>query len=887
MRIVGVLITLFCCCANLCLAQKTIKGTVKDVRGLALESVSINLKDQDGNTVSFTRSNQKGQFTIALKDSRVAGYTLESSSIGYKTIRFKILTAEKDVDLVMEESQTMLENVTIKNRPALLSKGDTLNYRTSDFADKQDRSIGDVLKKMPGIEVAENGKISYNGRSISNFYIDGDNVLDDRYNIGTKSIPQGAVDKVQVIQNDQPIKMLRKNNNSDDVALNLVIKDDATLKVMGDATLGVGAPARYDENLNAMLFNKQYKFINNIRGNNIGNDPGIDLTSHNLSDYLKRLENYKTGVLLSTGAAGVPTLPQSRYLFNNAGMANLNNLYKLKPDLQLKANISYLYDLRKQQYNKYSETYLTQYTVRYTEVQNNKINPQQLRAQFNLNGNADEYYLNNTLLLDFAPSTVTSDFSINNVQAKQSLKQHTLDLSNELNYKKKLNSDHIINFYSYLNRTTQPEQLNVTPGLNADVLNGNESYLGLHQQLELPTWYTNNNLTFAFVKNKFVQNYKLGFNLQQQHLQSELLLRQNNEAMELLSDNSLNDLRWLKSKLYADATYEFSTSKLNASMSVPLSYNRITYNDSKAGLDQQLRKVFLNPSLNLKYQIATETFLTTHYSFKNDLGGIDDVYRGTILKNYRTLYSNDAPILESKTHSVGGGLNFRKAIDMFFFNISGNYSDVELNTISSFTLNDNIQQRIVLPLINHSQNLLINASASKYLFSLQSTVNAGVSYSRNNFQQLQNTELFPFQAASLSYKAGIESKITSFLNLSYKANLSLSTNKVNTGTGIETKYQQLRQQSTIAITTVKNVYLNLSAEHLFTHQANQPNLSYVFADANIRYKVLKIKTDFELGMSNLANIKRFDAIYLSANSFTTGTYQIPGRVVMLKGTFSF
>jgi hypothetical protein len=82
MRIVGVLITLFCCCANLCLAQKTIKGTVKDVRGLALESVSINLKDQDGNTVSFTRSNQKGQFTIALKDSRVAGYTLESSSIG-------------------------------------------------------------------------------------------------------------------------------------------------------------------------------------------------------------------------------------------------------------------------------------------------------------------------------------------------------------------------------------------------------------------------------------------------------------------------------------------------------------------------------------------------------------------------------------------------------------------------------------------------------------------------------------------------------------------------------------------------------------------------------------------------------------------------------------
>ena len=887
MRGVGLLITLFCCCVNLCLAQKALRGTVKDVKGSALESVSINLKDQSGNTVSFTRSNQKGQFNLPLKNDDVAGYTLESSSIGYKTIRFAILSVDKSVDLVMDESETMLENVMIKNRPSLLSKGDTLNYRTSDFADKQDRSIGDVLKKMPGIEVAENGKISYNGKSISSLYIDGDNVLDDRYNIGTKSIPQGAVDKVQVIQNDQPIKMLRKNNNSDAVALNLVIKDDAKLKVMGDATLGAGVPSRYDENGNAMLFNKRFKFINNITGNNIGRDPGIDLTSHNISDYRKRLENDKPDVLLSTGAAGVPTLPQSRYLFNNAGVANFNNLYKLKPDLQVKANVSYLYDLRKQQYNKYSETYLPQDTIRYTEFQNNNINPQQLRAQFNLNGNADEYYLNNTFLFDFAPSKTTSEFSINSVQANQTLTQRTLDLSNELNYRKKLKSEHVINFYSYFNRTTQPEQLDVTPGLNADVLNAGTSYLGLQQELKLPTWYTNNNLSFAFVKKKFVQNYKVGFNLQQQQLQSELYLMQNDETLERLSDQALNDLKWLKSKFYADATYEFITSKLNASASMPLSYNSITYNDLAAGLDQQLRKLFLNPSVNIKYQLATETFLTTSYSFKNGLGGIDDVYRGTILKNYRTLYSNDAPILESKTHSVGGGLNFRRAIDMFFFNMSANYSDVELNTISSFTLNDNIQQRIVLPLINHSKNLLINASASKYLFAFQSTLNVGVSYIKSNYQQLQNNELFPFQSTSLSYKAGLESKITSFLNLSYKANLSLSTNKANTGAGIETNYRQLRQQSTIAITTVKNVYLNFSAEHLFTHQENQPNLSYVFADANIRYKLLKMKTDFELGVSNLANIKRFDAIYLSANSLTTGTYQIPGRVVMLKGTFSY
>ncbi|MDQ0638863.1 hypothetical protein QF042_002428 [Pedobacter sp. W3I1] len=275
------------------LAQKPIKGLVKDSNGKAIESVNVSLKDAEGNIINFTRTNRNGEFNIPLKNDQVMGYKIEASSIGYKKLSTAITDVNKSYNLVLQSSETILETVTVKNRPSLKANGDTLNYRPSDFADKQDRSIGDVLKKMPGIEVAENGKISYNGKAISNLYVDGDNLLDDKYNIGTKSIPQSAVDKVQVIQNDQPIKMMRKNNMSDDVALNLVIKDDAKLKVMGDATVGAGTPNRFDENLTAMLFNKKLKFINNIKGNNVGNDPGIDLTSHNLSDYLKRLDNDK------------------------------------------------------------------------------------------------------------------------------------------------------------------------------------------------------------------------------------------------------------------------------------------------------------------------------------------------------------------------------------------------------------------------------------------------------------------------------------------------------------------------------------------------------------------------------------------------------------------
>jgi hypothetical protein len=869
------------------LAQKPIKGLVKDNSGKAIESVNVSLKDPEGNMINFTRTNRNGEFNITLKNDQIAGYKIEASSIGYKKLSTVVTDVNKSYDLVLQNSETALETVTVKNRPSLKANGDTLNYRPSDFADKQDRSIGDVLKKMPGIEVAEDGKISYNGKAISNLYVDGDNLLDDKYNIGTKSIPQGAVDKVQVIQNDQPIKMMRKNNMSDDVALNLVIKDDAKLKVMGDATVGAGMPDRFDENLTAMLFNKKLKFINNIKGNNIGNDPGTDLTSHNLSDYLKRLDNDRPGALLSTGAAGVPSLPQSRYLFNKAGLINLNNLYKFNQDLQLRANLSYLYDRRNQQYSKFSETYLSDQTISYSESQHNAINPQKLRTQFNLNGNADQYYLNNNFVLDYVPFKTSSGFVINNVAANQVLRQQTLDISNEFNYRKKLKSEDVINLYSYLNRTTQPETLNITPGLNADILNNGNSYLGLTQYIKIPTWYTNNYASFAFVKNNFVQTYKAGFNVQQQQLNSELYRTQNNQQTELVSGNVVNDLDWLKTKLYTEASFDFTNEKIKAGLSLPLSYNQINYSDEVNQLDKKLHKLFLNPSFNLKYQTSPENYVTANYAFRNDLGGIDDVYRGTVLKNYRSLFANNAPISESKTHNVGAGFNFRKAMQMLFVNLTANYSDAELNTISSYSLSNNIQQRVVLPLSNHIRTLSFGANASKYLFALKSTVSAGVNFSQSRYDQLQNNELFAFNTKTLSYKVGIEAKLTNFISWSYLANFAVTDNKAKVANAIKTNFQQLRQQSTLSITTVKNVYLNLSAEHLFTHQSTQPNLKYLFADMNVKYKILKMKTDLEFGVTNLANIKSFDAIYLSANSLTTGTYYIPGRVAMLKATFNF
>ncbi len=884
-KVVFTIIVLTCIFIS-ALAQNKITGNIKDSIGQPIGYASVNLKNKEGTILKFTRTGDDGNFSFVITNEQVI-YSLEISSIGYHKKVLIFNDTVKNYQIILETSEIKLAPVIVKNRPVLNSKGDTLSFTTKDFADKQDRSIGEVLRKMPGIDVSENGKISYNGKAISNLYIDGDNLLDDKYNIGTKSIPHGAVDKVQVIEKDQPVKMLRKNNTSDDVAINLVLNEDAKLKVLGDAKLGAGTPDRFDGALTTMLFKKKLKFINNLKGNNIGIDPAIDIISHQFNEYVKKLENNKPSSFLAASAAPIPMLPPSRSLFNKVGLVTLNNLYKFNEDLQLKANLYYLYDSQKQQFQKISETYLPGQTIRFAESLNNRINPQKVRAQFNLNGNSEIYFLNNTLIAEYIPFKTDAAFVINNQAGNQLLSQNTFDLSNELNFRKKFKSDQIVNFYSFFNRTVQPENLKVSPGLNEAIFNNGNAYAGLVQNIELPTLYTNNYFAFAITKNKFTQTYKSGFSLQSQQLNSNLIKVLDDNKSEILNSKAINNLNWIKSKIYSEILYEYENNKIKTGLNLPLSYNYIHYNDDSFALDNRLKRLFVNPALYIKYQLATEKYITASYSFKNELGGIEDIYQGSILRNYRSVFSNNAPISETKSHQIGTIFNLKKTMQMFFFNTGINYSKTISNTISAYNLSNNLQQRIIIFLENKTNNLALNANASKYVFNLRSTVNLGVNSNFNKYNQFQNNLLLPFKSKSITYKAGIESKITSFLNWSYQANYSFIVNKSISGAALSTNFKQLKQQSNVSLTMFKSTFLNFSAEHLFTQQSSQQNLNYLFPDVNMKYKLVKFKTDLEFAITNLANIKTFEAVYVSANSFSSGSYQIPGRVAMLKATFNF
>lgn len=885
------LIALFCalCSTKAGIAQSQIRGQLKDHKGKTINSATVTLKNGEGKIIAFTRTDEKGTYQLKAPAGQTTGLRLELSSLGYKREVLSVTDLSKNYDAVLTESSIALPTVVINNRPRLKVDGDTLNYKLADFSNKQDRVLGDVLKKMPGIEVASDGKISYNGKNISNFYIDGDNLLDDKYNIATKSIPKEAVDKVQVIQNDQPIKMLRNKINSDDVALNITVKDEAKLKLIGQASLGAGLPNRFDENINGMMFNKRYKGINYLKGNNIGNDPAREIISHNFTELQDRLSNNKPAALLSTGAAGVPDLPQNRYLFNRAALLNVNNLFNLKKDVQLKTNLYYLLDRQQRDYDKFTEYTLPSGNVSFSEKQHNVSKPNQFRAQASLNINREKSYLNNTFIGNYKPMKYEVGLSSNNVPFGQQLQQKSFEVSNEFSYLNTLKNGNIYNLYSYLSYSSQPEKLQVNSGLNADQLNNGIPYSALVQQSNTPAYFANTYLSFKKVLSGIVQTYKMGFSFQAQELTSSLNTIQQDSQIQPASMDALNNLNWKRSNLYTEGLYEYETEdeKLKASLSVPLSYQYIHYRDPGYALNEKMNRFFVSPGLKLKYQTGIENYLQLSYTLRNELGTMDDIYRGAILKNYRSLYANNAPLSEQKNHTAALNFNYRKAITMFFFNLQASYSRINLNTISSSILTDNLQERIVLPYDNNISAYQLAGNVSKYWFALRTTFSMGLSWSQSRNNQFQNDELLPYTAINSGIKAGFQSKISNNTNLSYSINYNEMESKSPANKAEPISYNQIRQQAEFSFMPFNDFFLNLSAEHLYTKQSGQNRLSYLFSDLSARYKLNKINTDFEFGISNLGNIKTYQAVYVSGNAFTSGTYEIPGRIAMLKATLTF
>lgn len=266
----------FCLLTLLCpaglAAQSVIRGIVIDRESqLPVEAATVQLTR--GNVsfpINYTLSNNEGTFTLT-QPKRTDSLLVSVSLLGYQTQQ-QAVHAGQTLRFEMEPQVFSLKEVKI-HPGRVWGRQDTINYDVTRFLSPKDQSIKDVLRKLPGIDIDDLGKISYNGKEIRNFYVEGLDLTNGKYKQISENLRADAVQNIQVMENHQPIRVLQRKIKTEDVALNLKLRPEFRDRWLINAEGGLGAsPFLWKGAADALQISRSSQSAYLYKGNNTGQD---------------------------------------------------------------------------------------------------------------------------------------------------------------------------------------------------------------------------------------------------------------------------------------------------------------------------------------------------------------------------------------------------------------------------------------------------------------------------------------------------------------------------------------------------------------------------------------------------------------------------------------
>lgn len=259
--------------ANLSAQHNSLKGTVLDEHGSpVLYATAALLNTSDSTLLNFAISNEAGNYEI--RNTPEGKYILQISYVGYQIFDTLVTLPAKINDIpifILRPKSELLNTVEINGeRTPLQIKGDTIEYNAGSFKTQPDASAEDLLRKLPGMQVDQNGNIKAQGEDVQQVLVDGKEFFSSDPTVATKNLPADAIDKVQVFdKTSDEADFTGVDDGSRSKTINLLLKEDKKSMWMGDAQAGYGSDSRYQAAVKSYRFTKASQFaalgmLNNI-----------------------------------------------------------------------------------------------------------------------------------------------------------------------------------------------------------------------------------------------------------------------------------------------------------------------------------------------------------------------------------------------------------------------------------------------------------------------------------------------------------------------------------------------------------------------------------------------------------------------------------------------
>ncbi len=865
-------------------------GVVQDSTENKLSSASVVAAQLSTQAYrGFSITDDGGVFEISLPANDA--YSIKVSYMGYHAIIDTIYTKENDVfkKYVLKTDQQQLNGVEIKYEMPVSIKGDTIIYNADSFTNGNEKKLGDVLKKMPGIEVEKDGTVKVEGKTVKKVMVEGKNFFEGDSKLASKNIPANAVKKVEVLRDYNENSQLKNfEDNEDSYAINIRLKEGKKNFWFGDITTGAGTDEHYL--LHPKLFyyspKKTYNFIGDV--NNTGNAP------MSFMDYFKMTGGFDrfllrggSSIIDATQTLGFSLQQNDKALAMKTQFGAFNYNYTLGNKL----NLDGFFILNHQKTDMLTEIdkeYTTNNLMEYSRnlsSQNNYSSIAKTSLDYNPNNDLSIKY---DLLIKYTDVNQNNLFN-SNIRAGnetiESTKTYTIDQG--LEFYKTLKNNNLMTLslkYNYAENQPVMEALSKEEFFaTSNLINlSPQGTYDLMQNKQLNHKNFSSLFDYYLILNKVSHmNFTFGTQLVWQDFNSEISQIYDNGQAHLLNQQNLrNNAHYHVTDLFSGIYYKLLIGKMIIRPGASLHYyylKDIQFDDVKTDNIWSLL-----PELKIKYQLKNGSRIRLSYQMTNNFTDIQKYAQGYVMNNYNSLFGGNRGLESVLKHQIS--LRYSKYSMRKFYHLStGITYNRSINSIRNKT--KLIETDIIstpVNLDNNDENLTGHVIFGKryiyWKFSLNANINWAKYFSILNGEELSSTSL------SQNYKAVINTNLSGFINfdLSYGINLNQFDNQLRNSLYITERPSigiELRMFQKTTQLNIKYDYYNYRDEDKTIQ--NQ----YAFLSTDLFYQKTGSAWEFVLSASNLLNNKSIDKESLTDLYIATSKYYVMPKYIIFKATY--
>lgn len=796
---------------------------------------------------AFTTTGKDGCFVIKPKP--------EADSVSFRCMGYenRTLSVTADFSRVLLKPKAMQLNDVIVEAPDIYAKGDTLVFNVSKYANAKDNAIIDVIKRLPGTKVEEDGTIKYQGKPINKFYIDGNDFIGGQYGLATNNISHKDVASVEVMENHQPVKALEGIEFPEEAGINLKLKEGARSRWAGVAQVAAGLkPFLYSGSLYSMRIGQKRQDIITLKADNTGWNPANEIKEHDFdemfsSDYASTLwPGYISGNIVNA------PLSEKRTRDNLSWIANAITAWK-SGDTSMRLKFNYLGD--RLDYNSGVTTdYFSQHIPEFIQHNSQHTRTHDLSAQFYSQTNKPEYYLKDKFTLtgvwDKSNSTISGSYDL-----RQHVNRKNISVNNDLKLVKR-NEKRLFTLISRNSFLHCPDRLLVA---------GSENAL---QSVGTTDCRSTTETRFGKITRFWKYYVTAGADLDYHRMDNTLT------GMGEY-DNAGVHTAFL-SNIYATPQADYERGAWRASLRMSLKW--IHYS-----IDGHHDYVNASPRLYLRRQLTAKSDLSGSVAYRlvNPQPYLN--LRVPVLSDYRNIFIADNPGKYSQDVAVTLSYRYRNPLKSLFFNLSASYNHSRRSIMSNQLFVGDFIVSTYADRLNHSDSWYLGGGFSKGLGHSKMVTGCNISATISEAASMRDNDAIPYQQVTAEVKPYFKGSIMRWLSVNYEASLALSTLRVNSDANV---YRTLRQNLFSTIIPYDYLQLTVGADHFLTRFPDGNTVSVVLLDASVVWR-LNNKARISLTADNLLNRRSYKYVNYGTLSRSEHYFRIRPRTLLASIQYRF